>query len=76
MDRMTVETILRSILLKRKEQTEETVWGEIRIEAVLDLYGEVEEFNQSTFTPTSATSSVVRISREHASLKRRPTNPF
>ena len=30
-----VETIPRSILLKRGEQIDETTWGEIRIKAVL-----------------------------------------
>ncbi|KAI9780191.1 MAG: uracil DNA glycosylase [Candelina submexicana] len=45
MDRMMVETIPRSILLKRGEQIEETVWGEIRIEAMLDLFEELQEFN-------------------------------
>ena len=38
-------TIPRSILLKRGgEQLEETVWGEIRIKAMLDLFGEMQEF--------------------------------
>lgn len=45
MDRMMVENIRRSILLKRGEQKEETVWGEIRIKAMLNLYEELQEFN-------------------------------
>ena len=45
MDRMMVETIPRSILLKRGEQIEETVWGEIRIKAMLNLFEELQEFN-------------------------------
>ena len=45
MDRMTVETIPRSILLKRGEQIEETIWGEIRIKAMLNLFEELQEFN-------------------------------
>ena len=44
-ERMMVETIPRSILLKRGEQIDETVWGEIRIKAVLDLFEELHEFN-------------------------------
>ena len=45
MDRMVVETIPRSILLKRGEQIEETIWGEIRIKAMLDLFEELQEFD-------------------------------
>lgn len=44
-DRMMVETIPRSILLKRGEQIEETIWGEIRIKAMLNLDEELQEFN-------------------------------
>lgn len=44
-DRMVVEMIPRAILLKRKEQIEETTWGEIRIKAMLNLDEELQEFN-------------------------------
>ena len=45
MDRMMVETIPRSILLKREEEIEETVWGEIRIKAMLNLFEELQEYS-------------------------------
>ena len=45
MDRMMVETIPRSILLKRGQEIEETVWGEIRIKAMLNLSEELQEFS-------------------------------
>jgi len=44
-DRMMVETIPRLILLKREEQIEETIWGEIRIKAMLNLDEELQEFS-------------------------------
>ena len=45
MDQVVVETVPRSIFLKRGEQIEETVWGEIRRKAVLNLFEELQEFN-------------------------------
>lgn len=45
MDRMMVETVPRSILLKLGEHLPETTWGKIRIKAVLNLFDELEEFN-------------------------------
>ena len=45
LDRMMVETIPRSILLKRGQEIEETVWGEIRIKPMLNLFEELQEFS-------------------------------
>lgn len=43
MNRIVVEMVPRSILLKRKEKTDETKWGEIRIKAVLGLDDDLQE---------------------------------
>ena len=45
LNRIMVETIPKSILLKRGEEVGETVWGEIRIKAALDLFNELREFD-------------------------------
>ena len=45
MDRMMVETIPRSILLKRGQEIEDTVWGEIWVKAMLNPFEELQEFS-------------------------------
>lgn len=45
MDRIMVETIPRSILMARGEEIEETIWGQLRIKAKMDLFEGLEEYN-------------------------------
>ena len=45
LNRIMVETIPRLILLKRGQEVGETVWGEIRVKAALDIWDELREFN-------------------------------
>lgn len=44
MDRMMVHCIPRSILVKRGEADEDTIWGEIHVNAILDLDENLKEY--------------------------------
>ena len=44
MDRLLVESIPRSILLRQGKQTDETLWGAIHIKALLNVFDELVEF--------------------------------